>query len=422
MKFNVLNKIIKNKILKETSWAFLTKGVTFVLYYIFSIYIARVMGVDLYGQWAFFFSVITIVFTLSYFGINHSTKRYVAQFSNTPEISAVLKSAVLLRFCFSLGFCVVFLFFHRLIAIWLGHPELADLFIWACPLIFFSGFVEFTKDVFIGFHRIKFNFIVNVCEFGSRLGLVFVFLFFSINLFSVLKSYLLASIISAGVGLFLVYRIYYVRQTTSVKAAYWKHIWRYSLPLFFVGIAFIFATEIGNIMLGLMQSDYEVGIYSVAKQFTDKLPHISAAIAMGTLPLFGKLDVANKAKLQAMFKKLLKLNNYLFGGICLGLALLAPILVPFLYGVQYQSSVLPLQILLIYLFCFSFSVFTCGVLDYRGRAGTRAWIALGSIVLNIILNLVFIPLWGATGAALATSLAYIPATILYYFFAKKTLA
>lgn len=422
MKLPLVNKILHNKILKETSWAFLTKGVTFVLFYVFSIYIARAMGVDLYGQWSFFFSVITVVFTLSYFGINVATKRYVAQYSGTKQISSVLKSAVWLRFIFSLAFSLVFLLVHQWLADILGRSELSSVFLWACPLIFFTGFVEFTKDVFVGFHRIKYNFIVNIFEFGSRLVLALLFFTFSVSLFSVLESFIISSVIAGVVGIFLIYRIYYIRPKVRVKAAFIRDIWKYSFPLFFTAIAFVFATEVDNIMLGLLRSEYDVGIYSIAKQFTEKLPHISTAIAMGTLPLFGKFSQDNKKKLNNLFKKLLRLNTYIFVPLCLVLALTAPYFVPLLYGEQYLTAITPLQILLIHLLCSSFFVFTCGILDYRGLAKIRAWISPLSIGLNIALNFYLIPKWGAVGETLGTVLADLPATFLYYYFAKKSLA
>jgi len=165
-------------------------------------------------------------------------------------------------------------------------------------------------------------------------------------------------------------------------------------------------------MIGWLHSDYEVGIYAIPKQIVTKLPHISYAVAMGTMPLFAKINRENHGELKALFRKLVGYNGLFFLAVAIGIVLTAPFFVPLLFGVEYSGSILPLQILTGYLMVFTVSVFFNQFLDYQGYAKNRAINLVISLIVNFCLNLWLIPKYGAIGAAFSTSVSYIPYLLL----------
>lgn len=411
--------IIKKKYFKETLWSFLTKGLTLVLFLLLNIILARRLGVDSFGLWSLFLSVITLIFTLSYFGINASTKKFVAQYSGTDNLKNIFFSSIKLRFVLSFSFSILLLISHKHIAQLLGNSDLEILFLYGIPLVFFSGFVEYFKAVFMGLHRIKYNFIINTCEFSLKLLLVILFLYFSNSVISVVNSFSLALLGTAIVGFYLLYFNFY-KDLEFTKKDFKKEILNYSYPLIFISLGFIILTEIDTIMIGYFLSSTEVGIYAIAKQIIIKLPHISLAIAMGTMPIFAKLNESNKLELRKKFYNLLKVNSVIFLFIVLGLLLLSPFFIPLIFGSEYIRSVLPLQILTIYLFGFATSILLSSFLNYIGKAKKRAYNISFTIVLNIILNLILIPEYGTVGAAIATSISYLPYVFLNWLEVKKS--
>jgi len=410
---------LENKLFKETSWAFATKGIAFLLYFSLNVYLARTLGIEKFGVWSFFFSLLTIILLLSHFGINSSARKYVAQYNKTKELNSVLKSSVKLRFIFSLIFTILFFLIHKPLAELIGRPEFASLFLFSIPLILLSGLVEFLKNVFIGLHRIKYNFIINSLEYGLKLLLVIFFFLFSLELLNIINSFTIATLITSIIGFYFLYKNFYLKNQLSRQKDFTGDILKYSIPLFFVSIGFLIATEVDTLMLGLLTASTEVGIYAVAKQIIIKLPHLSLAIAMGTMPVFAKLNKNNKEKLKKLFYKLLKINTFVFLIISFIIIFFSWFFVPLIFGVQYNASVLPLQILTIYLLCFSFSMFLSPFLDYQGLAKRRAVNLSISMVLNIILNFILIPSHGAVGAAIATSASYLPYIILNWIEVQK---
>lgn len=411
---------IGDKDFKETAWSFATKGSTLILFVFLNLILARKLGVESFGLWSLFLSVITLIFTLSYFGVNSSARKFIAQYGGTNDLKNIFLSSVKLRFIFSLIFSILLLLSDKYIAKLLDNPDLEILFLYGVPLLFLSGFVQYFKDAFEGLHRIKYNFIVNTCEFGLKLVLVFLFLSFSSSVISVVNSFTVALLVTTIVGFCILYLNFYKNLKNSNKD-FTKEILNYSYPLLFISLGFIALTEIDTIMIGYFSTSSEVGIYSVAKQISIKLPHIALAIVMGTMPVFAKLNKKNNELLKDKLFKILKINTGIYIPLVLSLLIFSPILIPLLFGNEYVDAVLPLQILSIYIFFVAISMVLGFFLDYVGRAKARAYNIIATIVLNIILNMILIPQYGAAGAALATLISYLPYVLLNWLEVRRVL-
>jgi len=418
---HIKSYIPQNKLYKESLWSFSAKGTAFLLYFLLNVYLARTLGVEGFGTWSFFYSILTIIILISYFGINTSAKKFVAQYNKTNELNNILKSSLKLRLTFSLTFIIILILVHKPLATLTGRPEFAPLFLLSVPLIILAGLVEFLKNIFMGLHRIIYNFIVNLLEYSLKFILVIICLRSSLNVLNIINSFTIAYLITSVIGFYILYTKFYIENKAHVESNFVETIFRYSIPLFFITIGFLIATEVDTLMIGLLSTNAEVGTYAVAKQIIIKLPHISLAMAMGTMPVFAQLNENNKEELNKLFYKLLRTNALIFAIISFGIVFLSSFFIPLIFGVEYKSSVLPLQILTIYLISFSFSIFLGTFLDYQGLAKKRALNLSVSMVLNIILNLILIPNYGAIGAAAATSVSYLPYTLLNWIEVRKTL-
>ena len=423
---------------KETLWSLATKGLAAVLFVALNAYLARALGVELFGVWSFLLSNLTIVFLLSYLGLNNATRAFVARYNGSRQLSAVLRASLSLRLAISAGFTTAFILWHRPLAALIGRPELSALFLFAAPLVFLMGMVEYLKQVFTGLHRLKYHFIVNLFEFGLKIGLSVLFLELALGLRGVVLAYWLAVLIACGVGFVFWARFYRLgggaqanpdgsslevagnttaplRSDTRPRQAepnFMARIFRYSLPLFLISIGFLILTEVDTLMLGLLSTDYQVGLFAAGKQLANKLPQLALALSMGTMPVFARMNAENREEMRRKFVRILRLNALVFlplGGV---LIMLSPVFMPLLFGQDYRAAALPLQILTVWIVLTTFNMFFNALLDYQGRATRRAVNFLFTMIATVGLNLVLIPRWGAVGAAVSTSAAYAPYVIL----------
>ncbi len=419
---NKVKKYFNNKLFKETFWSFSTKGISFILYVSLNIYLARSLGIEQFGAWSFFFSFLTIIFLITNFGINQSSRKFIAQYSGTDKINCIIRSSFRLRFIVSTFFILILFFLSEQIGNLLNKEYFNELLPYSLILIFFYGGLELTKSIFSGLHVIKNIFFINVLEFGLKLLLVITFFSFAKELLQlqiILLSFTIATFVAFIYGYVALRRKYFNEYGNNEIPKYMKSIFLYSLPLLFIGFGFSIFSEIDTFMIGLMKNDKEVGAYTIAKQIITQIPHISIAISMGTMPIFAKLNKNNSQKLKIFFYKLLKINFIIMFSIVVVIILFSHIFIPFIYGEQFHKSILPLMFLTFYLICFSTTVFLSVFLDYQGLAKKRMINLIFSIIANIILNYLLIPKYGATGAAMATSISYFPYFVLNYLEVRK---
>ncbi|HUF39127.1 MAG TPA: oligosaccharide flippase family protein [Anaerolineales bacterium] len=405
---------------KETIWSFATKLAAAVLFVVLNAYLARTLGPDLWGSWSFLLSILTVVILLAHLGLNNAARAYAARYVGTETLRRVLRASLTLRIAASAVFTALFVLLHEPLAAWIDRPDLAAPLRAAAPLVFLMGFAEYLKQLFTGLHRLKFHLLTNLVEFGSKIAFSVLLLRIAVALENLVLAFWLAVGLSVLVGM-VVWRRFYLDPGAAGAAPVSLppdepdlliRILRYSLPLFVISIGFAVLTEIDTLMLGLLSTDFEVGQFAIAKQLANKLPQFALALSMGTMPGFARMAPENMEVMRTRFKGVLRLNALAFvpGGLLL--VLLAPRLIPLVFGPEYTGAVLPLQILTLWVVLSSFNMFFNALLDYQGRAARRARNFILTIFLTIALNLVLIPRFGAAGAAIATTVSFLPYVVL----------
>ena len=133
--------LFKNKTFKETFWAFAAKAVAFFFFYLLQFYLARKLSVDDLGKWGFFFSFFSVFLVLSDAGLNSSTSKFIAQYSDTSAVNSVLLSALQLRLLLSFAFMAIYLLLLNPFLAIIQKTYLFQLFFWAFPLVLLNSLV-----------------------------------------------------------------------------------------------------------------------------------------------------------------------------------------------------------------------------------------------------------------------------------------
>ncbi|MFJ2029962.1 lipopolysaccharide biosynthesis protein [Streptosporangium sp. NPDC087985] len=181
-------------------------------------------------------------------------------------------------------------------------------------------------------------------------------------------------------------------------------------------VAFHLLLTVDVLLLNAFVSPAEVGLYTVAMAFLSLARVPTDAIAQVTLP---RQAIEDELAAQDVTVRTIRLN-LLLSSACVGaMAITSPTLIPLLYGAPFAGSVAPLLALAPGMIAWSLLRPVEQYLVRLRRPMTMASIAIGALVANLGLNAVLIPLWGATGAALASSASYIAiAAIEVQWFAR----
>lgn len=177
--------------------------------------------------------------------------------------------------------------------------------------------------------------------------------------------------------------------------------------LFSSSIAISVYALLDTIMLGFMRDYTDVGYYNCATHLSKALIPIVTSLSAVMLPRITQYKNQKKwEEISVMVNKSVSLIAFLSFPITLGVISVAPVFIPLFYGSQYYGTILPLQIIIV----------TVILVGFSNLAGIQILLGLGfdkqflySIIVgavsNFILNLLFIPMFGASGAAISSVVA-----------------
>ncbi len=232
--------------------------------------------------------------------------------------------------------------------------------------------------------------------------------------------YLLDAVVLA-IGLITVY----LRKTGKIRVWQWK--WRIasallrdSWPLILSGMTISLQMKIDQVMIKEMLGAEEVGLYAAAVKLSEAWYFIPMAITFSVFPAIVNAKKQNKALYYQRLQKLYDFMIWLAIAIALPITFLAPWIIELLYGKEYleASNVLSLHI-------------WAGVFVSLGIASSRWFVVenyvkksfyrgLLGLVVNVVLNVLLIPIYGILGAAIATLIGQMSFALLYDFFDRQT--
>lgn len=170
------------------------------------------------------------------------------------------------------------------------------------------------------------------------------------------------------------------------------------LTLFLHQVYFNFDT----LMLGFMRSEREVGLYNATYRIIFAVIALNTVLMEAVYPTFSKLFRDGTAALRRLLEKSLSISFILALPVGIGGTVLARPLILALYGPEYEESALALQ-LLVWSAVLAFLGANYGYcLVACGRQKILAWSAAAGALVNVALNLWLIPRYGIPGACLAT--------------------
>lgn len=193
-------------------------------------------------------------------------------------------------------------------------------------------------------------------------------------------------------------------------------------------ILILFAANIANLIyvnsditiLGLMKSNYVVGIYSVSSRIYSIIKSVLSAMLLVTVPrlalLYGK-DKIDKYKF--LLSKLTNILIIITLPSMVGLILLSKQVVLIIAGQHFLRSVVSLRILAIaYIFAILAWILCDCVLIPVKRERYLLYSMTSSAVINVVMNVIMVPFLSENAAALSTVIAEMATFVINYHYSK----
>lgn len=202
------------------------------------------------------------------------------------------------------------------------------------------------------------------------------------------------------------------------------HFKQHLKPIFIffaTSVAISVYTNLDTVMLGFMTDDTQTGLYGASVKVKNLLTGVVSSLGNVLLPRLS-LYVSNQES-DKFYETLSKVLNFL-------LLISLPLTIYFVFysrtsillfsGVEYEGATLPMQLLMPTVFLIAISGLTGNqMLVPLGRERVVMTSVICGALVDFGLNWLFIPKWGAAGAAAATLVAEFVVLVVQLFFLRS---
>lgn len=386
---------------------------TFLPLLIITPYLSRVLGAEKIGIYSFTSSILSYFILFGCLGINLYGQREIAAFQhNIEKRSKIFYELVFLKTIFIFISTLVFIITCCRDPIYSVYYKILTI-----QLIFnifdISWFYQGIED----FKTIAFqNLIIKILLTAS----VFIFVRSSDSL---IIYFAIMVLINSFSWLLLWFNLNkYLVKVNLKELNLFKHL-KDALMIFIPQIAIQIYTVLDKTMLGWILNDMrEVGYYEQSQ----KLIHICLMIitSFGTVmvPRISNLHAENKEEeLNQRIVKSFNVVSFIAFPMCFGLMAITSNFVPWFFGIDFLPTINLISILCFLFLAIGFNNIT-GIqyaISTNNQHKFTVSVLIGAIV-NAILNLILIPIFKSSGAALASVIAETIIFIIQIFYFKKT--
>lgn len=409
MKENIRNLIRSHFfLLSNTFWLYLAEATSKGLSLIFFLFVARFLGKEVLGIFSYTLSLASFYFLFADFGIPQIFIRDYQQKENKEEI---IKTSLALKIIVSFFF---FLLSFSGYFILKGKEYSLLLYLIIIFYLFVSSLRNFFSAFFITTHKNFFNFLSNLVEGLGTLFFVFIISLFSRNSLAIGLSYFLGCILALFISFkFFQKNLEFKFETqkiaalfTSLEKSHFSYYLRNGLPLVLFGILGYIFFSTDQFILGYFRSFEEVGTYAVASKIVLAVNFFGYLLSTAIFPFFSKL-ISEPLKFKKYFYFFLFVHLILGFFASLAMIPLSPILIYIGFGKEYFDA-LPLIYSLVWILIFMFpTTFLDYILFVFNKQWLNFWITIVPAILNLVLNFILVPTYGAFGAIFTSLLSQI---------------
>lgn len=396
MKSNVLqSKLFKNKILKNASWIIVCKIMQSILNLFIGMITARYLGPSNYGLINYAASIAAFFLPLMRLGL---TSTLVQEFVSRPEeegkvLGTSLFLNILSGFLSVVGICSFCMVAHA------GERQTVLVCVLYSFTLLFQA-AEMTQYWFQAKLLSKYPSIVSLVAYVvvSLYKIYVLAAGKSVYWFAV--THVIEAAIIAAVLLILYRRV--ATQKLGFSFALAKQMLSKSKYYIISGMAVIIVQYTDKFMLKNMMNDEVTGFYSAAVTCAGVTSFVFVAIIDSMRPQILKHKQTSTEKFEEHISILYSVVCYLSLAQCLVTTLFAKPIVWLLYGEEYLPAAVVLQVVgWVITFGYMGNVISIWILGEH-KDTTIIWLGIFGATTNVVLNLLFIPKYGAVGAAAAS--------------------
>ena len=380
-----------------------------------TVIVARNLGPEGKGIYSLVFLTVSSLFVFLNMGIGSSNTFMLGKKNASPNL--IVNNSVFITIILStVPFSLIVFLPSRLLSAILPHISISFIYLGliSLPLIFL---IEYFNGILLGLELYKKLSFGRICYSGC----ILLFLFIAFKIFSSgIEGAIVATILGTLAGvIFMVYVLIKAKVLTRrikiTTGLMWDTL-KFGSKLQVSNMIQFFNYRLDTFIVNYFLSPLHVGLYTAAVSFAELIWHIPNAISQN---LFVASSKSKTNKIDEVTILIFRQTLFLVSIVAVLFLFLGRFLIIILLGNRFAGAYLPFKWLLIGVVALSTSKVIAADMVGRGYPGYCSMIATISLVFTIVLDLLLIPRYGITGAAIASSISYTVSALLFILIFKR---
>jgi O-antigen/teichoic acid export membrane protein len=225
---------------------------------------------------------------------------------------------------------------------------------------------------------------------------------YDLGFITIILSILVAMIFNFTVVLLLVQK--YIPLKLQFDFPYWKKFLKESAPLGFSAIVIFIYFKIDTILLSILKTNAEVGVYNAAYKVIENISFFPAMITGLMFPMFSRHIFSDKKHFSHLADQTIKVFFIIIIPITVGTLFLSEGIINLIGGAAFSEAANTLRILIFALAFIFFGGLFNNILIASNNQKKMLWMLIGCAIFNVGANLVFIPNFSYTASAVVSTL------------------
>jgi O-antigen/teichoic acid export membrane protein len=396
-----------------------------------TIFVARLLGSDLYGLYGIVLISPTLIGVFRDWGINSAMVRYTAQFlseDRASEVRSILVSGIVFEIVLGMALSAVSFALSGYLAVNVFHrPEITSLMQIASISILAGGVINAAGAAFTGIEKMELNSLMLIFQSIIKTTIMIVLVILGFGTSGAVLGYTVAMVIAGLIGVALVWTQYrHLPKLGNAKLeikAYIKSMLSYGAPLSVSAIISGFQGQFYAFLLPIfyVTDNTAIGNFGIASTFVVLIAFFATPITTMLFPAFSKLNPQkDKKTLQDVFAYSVKYASLLVVPLAALVMCLAEPAVSTLFGQTYASAPLFLALLALTYFLPALgSLSTSNFISSQGKTTFILYLTLLSAAIGLPLGYILIMQFGVLGLIITTLVTGIPSTLIPLYWVKK---
>lgn len=400
-------------LLRRISFSFVLIILASLLGYVFRRMLAINLSVSEYGLFYAIIGFFSFFMLFIDFGLEQAATKAIVEFRINKDFDSIRSLAFsVLGFqiiCSFIFFVIVF-FMSEWLATAYFHTPLAREYIIMIGIWFFTTpFIIFISYLLLGFEKTTWYTAIDFCRMIFLLAVTYTLLSVNKAIYAPAIAYACVNIILFSIYLPYVLSMFpHMIKRTQFSYIQFKKVFSYGILIALTNFGWIIITQTDMLLLTYLTTTYDVGLYAVALPLSLLLLFFMRPINIVFAPFVAQYAAEKKEKELAETVSCAYKHAFIIllpATVCF--LLFPEFIISLLFSSAYLEAVPALQLLGIGTLFYSFSLFNSIIFTGIGRAKVMAYCVSSIAVLNFLFNLLLIPAYGITGAALSTMGSYI---------------